>query len=140
MITVRFRGKTLYALNDIQVWVYGLPVREAGGGWSIQKESGSLAGVDPDTVDQWTGWHDANNVDLYVNDVCKGLGIVRFWPEYGLFGFEHVGYGRAHDPSKPLGSTGSSTSYRPYTWKSYRPGKIQIIGNIHDDPTLGERR
>lgn len=48
------------------------------------------------------------------------VGPVMFDPAYGCYGIGKNG--------KLVGSSGSSTRYKPYTWNSY--SKIRLIGNI----------
>lgn len=76
------------------------------------------------------GKYDKDLNEIEVGDVLKVkvcgkkrfyYGTVKFFPEYGIYAVaEKVG-----DVERPLGSSGSSTNYKPYNWKSY--SLIEII-------------
>jgi hypothetical protein len=86
MIT-KYRAMTLYATENH--YVYGFPVKETGGGYSMQIESlnGGLSfvGIDSKTLSRFTEFFDIKNNEVYENDKVsieyelnksKGIGIV----------------------------------------------------------------
>ena len=92
-------------------------------------------------LEQFTGLKDKNGVDIYEGDIVKynKQNIeVRYFDNYGMFGL--VGSNnyasKVIDESKPMGSRGSSTSYKPYVLSDFYQKRIEIIGNIHENPEL----
>lgn len=96
--------------------------------------------------DQWTGLKDSKGVEIYEGDICrfsiKGRGItvvseMKFFPDYSMFAFSSVPhYYVTRKENKPMGSSGSSTPWKPYMPGSYK--YIEVIGNIHQNPELLE--
>lgn len=51
--------------------------------------------------------------------------VIKFFPEYGCFGLYEEGHYQSKE-GKPLGSSGSSTRYRPYNWKSWKAKRGRV--------------
>lgn len=109
--------------------------------------SGAINVTDDYELLEYTGIKDKNGLDVYEGDVLfaaiKGgftyTGPVKFFEEFGIFGIamvEKFKYNAAN-PGLPLGSSGSSTNYKPYNWKSYR--SIEVIGNIYETPDIYDK-
>lgn len=117
----------------------------------------ALAGIEGDYVKigwndadecklmQFTGLLDKNGKEIYEGDICKFYikghydeytSYIKYFEAYGMYGFSTVPhyYETTQNNNKPMGSSGSSTSWKPYLPNSYR--KIEIIGNIYQNPEL----
>lgn len=93
---------------------------------------------------EFVGIKDKSGTEVYEGDwlrvAIKGgwvtEGEVRRFIEYGLIGvarnrkWKYLSANR----DEPLGSSGSSTAFKPYLWNSYRT--IEVIGNIYQNPEL----
>lgn len=96
-------------------------------------------------VMQFTGLLDKNGKEIYEGDICKFyikghrgeyVSYIKYFEEYGMYGFSTVPhyYETTTNNNRPMGSSGSSTSWKPYLPNSYR--KIEIVGNIYENPNL----
>lgn len=97
-------------------------------------------------VMQYTGLSDRNGKEIYEGDVVrcaiKGgntyIGPIKYFQDFGIFGvamckpFKYL----SADANRPLGSSGSSTTYKAYNWHSYK--SIEVIGNIYENPELAD--
>lgn len=127
MRIIKFRGKKI----DNGEWLYGYYFKY-GDTHNIvpDRYSSKPFGyfyVHPETVGQFTGLNDKNGKEIYEGDICKlnfnysndKIGTVYF--EYGCFFV---------DDKHPSGNL---------PLRSFRESKdniIEIIGNIHDNPSL----
>ena len=118
---IKFRGKRL----DNGEWVYGNLVRYANGDAEIWEIFNPDIYTDcrdwviiPETVGQYTGLKDKNDVGIYEGDIVQNeLGEV-FLVEYVRFGYV-------------LKQTGEPWCKFPYEYDEY-----EVIGNKWDDPSL----
>ena len=118
---ILFRGKRL----DNGEWVYGNLVRYANGDAEIWEIFNPDIYTDcrdwviiPETVGQYTGLKDKNDVGIYEGDIVQNeLGEV-FLVEYVRFGYV-------------LKQTGEPWCKFPYEYDEY-----EVIGNKWDDPSL----
>lgn len=91
---------------------------------------------------QFTGLLDKDGVEVFEGDIVEvkfahgtKRSDVRFFADFGVFALSEVPNYYVTTPfDRPMGSSGSSTSYKPYTWKTYR--SIEVIGNIHQNSDL----
>ena len=135
MREIKFRGKTQY-----KEWVEGSylqtddntinpmqhrPLNLRHQIWSYWSGDWNMGGWDPmdvlpETVGQFTGLTDKNGKEIFEGDIYnmgdKNILYVVVWRDCGLIG-------------KQLGSTS-------YAGVEYWKEKIEIIGNIHDNPEL----
>lgn len=148
MKTIKFRAKRV----DNGDWVYGnlrndfykpdVKTREM---WTfievVNNEMGYVYPITviPGTVGQFSGMKDKNGVEIYEYDIAtlgKNPKVIKYFPKYGMFGFVGKSVYRQFDESEPMGSGGSSTRYKPYVLSEYYQKRMEIIGNIHDNPEL----
>lgn len=126
MREIKFRGKSI---NNGK-WIHGSLVGTdviAGGyakTWDDDLELDEWEKVDPETVGQYTGLRDANDVEIYEGDLIlyKGNKGKVFFDEVNMqfmFETEDGGYefcnGQVYDE-----------------WPEY--GTYEVIGNIYDNP------
>lgn len=129
MREILFRGKRV----DNGEWVYGSFLKQAGEciskdevapiEWWIYGMRGETALVDPKTVGQYTGLVDKYGTMLFEEDIIRDedgdIMVVKWQSEGAVFVLEPKPYVSVH-------------------FYSTLPSKIEIIGNIHDDPELLE--
>lgn len=89
---------------------------------------------------QYIGLKDKKGVEIYEGDIVKFKGKnheIKYWESYGMFGMSGVNlYSGGVDESKPMGSIGSSTKYKPYVLNTYYQKQIEVIGNIYENPEM----
>ena len=120
MRTIKFRGK-----RPDGSWNYGRSIRF--------KQNGEVyiqgASVDPQTVGQFTGLHDANGKDIYEGDILgtneKAIG----WVKGDVRGYCYdVVY--ANHPAGEKDWSLYDTVKHDYS------EQIKVVGNIYDNPEL----
>ena len=92
--------------------------------------------VIPETVCQWTGLLDKQGVKIFEGDIVifgKLFTAIKYFEKYGMFGLVGKSNYREFDENEPMGSGGSSTSYKPYVLSEYYQKRIEVVGNIHDN-------
>ena len=142
MREIKFRGKTQY-----KEWVEGSylqtddntnnpmqhrPLNLRHQIWSYWSGDWNMGGwspmdVLPETVSQFTGLTDKNGVKIFEGDIVKGISnnpfSMREWGEYAvIWGVDHWHI--------------KNTYFTLQELFNYCNNKIEIIGNIHDNPEL----
>lgn len=94
-------------------------------------------------VQQYIEYDDDFDNQIFEGDIIKAttrkgytiISFIKFFPKYGMYGLSEVPhYYNDKYGDRPLGSSGSSTPYKPYIWNSYR--SVEIIGNIFENKDL----
>lgn len=130
MREIIFRGKIIELCEYQGQWLEGFYAVENGKPFiAIPKENG-LNGFycDPETVGQYTGLKDKNNVDAFEGDivVCN---------QSGSYGISVIIYDNSAFYVMPLNGNILERTLWDY-W--YNDWDIEVIGNIHDNPELLE--
>ena len=118
MRQIKFRGKR----NDQDEWVFGDLIEENGGDTYIVQANiiqWKQFEVDPDTVSQFTGLTDKNGTEIYEGDVVQYEKVRIDWSKTirTIEKFE-IEYNDCANYNQDEAS------------------KLEIIGNIHDNPSL----
>lgn len=124
MREILFRGKLLK--ND--KWCFGNLDVKVNGVCIITPDDtplGVYGQVDPETVGQYTGLTDKNGTKIFEGDFCKdSLGHV-FVVEWDAKNARFIGYAK--------------TNGERYIIYIGREPKVEIIGNIHDNPDISKK-
>lgn len=126
---IKFRGKKLKDNS----WVYGLLTNDMKGHYRINFDPKIFSCVvKDDTIGQFTGLQDKNEKEIYEDDIMqittaldKYLFKVTWNEELGAWCLMMKGY--IKEGTKPLGE-----------WLGEYWDKIEVIGNIYDNPELME--
>lgn len=120
MRVIKFRGK-----RPDGSWNYGRSIRF--------KQNGEVyiqgASVDPQTVGQFTGLHDANGKDIYEGDILGTNEKVIGWIKGDVRGYCYDVVYVNHPAGEKYWSLYD-------TVKHDYPEQIEVIGNIYDNPEL----
>ena len=148
---ILFRGKRI----DTGEWVEGayFPAKDGAlictniaAGTPVDETAMCIAwSVDPDTVGQYTGLTDKNGKKIFEGDILREPAKID-WEKKNFVGFEvfwhdndscdrHIGWqmNRLHFYGSLSGADIYPISFRP-EWTS----RMEVIGNIHDNPELLE--
>jgi len=135
MREIEFKAKRLH----INEWVFGsLYVRTVDNivkYYIIENVNRPWRRVTPETVCQWTGLLDKHGAKIFDGDIVifgKLFTAIKYFEKYGMFGLVGKSKYREFDENEPMGSGGSSTSYKPYVLSEYYQKRIEVVGNIHD--------
>ena len=117
---IRFRGK--YKTKDNEGWVYGVPI-EKYMIYGMEYNEFYYIEVLPETVGQFTGQTDKNNVEIYKDDILrdeKGRRFVVTW-------------------NNDIGSWVNKPINKELSYPCFNVGTVkglEKLGNIHDNPEL----
>lgn len=131
MREIKFRGK----LIDNNKWAYGDLLHESNcvsicrpGWYSIE--------IAPETIGQYTGLKDENDVEIYENDIVEfsykdtNYIVKIFWDKNDLtYKIEYLS-------KSNLNFCNSATLYKSQKKSALENLKIKVIGNIYDNPEL----
>lgn len=122
-------GNLLHA-NDNGIHSYYIPVYNDKFGTIedehdniLSIEYGTFFKVDPATVGQYTGLKDKNGKKIFEGDIwdCNGcIGVIKWVEEVCSFEANYVMHGIEYANAV----------------SDYRAAKVEVIGNIHDNPEL----
>ena len=131
MRTIKFRGKRV----DNGEWVYGDLVHFSNGEACILPEDGEWRHrlIIPDSVGQFTGWHDADGKEIYEGDVLDVLYTIHVERENVcvVFGNNEV----ERTPGFYFSDNGTNECDHTWDFREFLPDR-KVIGNIHDNPEL----
>jgi uncharacterized phage protein (TIGR01671 family) len=133
MREILFRGKRL----DNGEWAEGAYLNDRDGAFYIcpaasditygdngnRRRIGCWYKVDPATVGQFTGLEDKNGKKIFEGDIwdCSGcIGVIKWVDEVCSFEANYVMHGIEYANAV----------------SDYRAAKVEVIGNIHDNPEL----
>jgi len=133
MREIKFRGK-----SDLFGWVYGSYAIIDGSchifeekdltedGHHIRQDSDRPTWVDPNTIGQYTGLKDADGKEIYEGDIVRYRLTDERYKKNPRFTNIPIHY----DESQARFEAGS------IYWDTLRSNKIEVIGNIHDNPEI----
>jgi len=121
MREIKFRGKTKEG-----EWVYGYVDATAYKDLVVIHSVATTYTVLPDTIGQYTGLKDANGNEIYEGDIVR----------YRLTDERYKKNPRYSN--LPIHYDGSQARFEAGNiyWDTLRSYKVEVIGNIHDNPEL----
>jgi uncharacterized phage protein (TIGR01671 family) len=147
MEQIKFRGKR----KDNGEWIYGYFVMIKNAYFIIEHEDNLCFGdmyssdlvdmfssniVNPDTIGQYTGTKDKNDVEIYENDIIEfsykdtNYIVKIFWDKNDLtYKIEYLS-------KSNLNFCNFATLYKSQKKSALEKSKIKVIGNIYDNPEL----
>lgn len=141
--TINFRGKRI----DTGEWVYGDLIENQGRYYiyydtsdtTLENEDDTIIvlaeEVDPDTVGQYTGLKDRNGKDVWEGDIVKTPLLDPIFGDVLSDAFDNVAIS-FHNGSFVVAYYNGR--HKIYLQDLY--DKIEVIGNIHDNPKLLEEK
>lgn len=118
---IKFRGKSV--LND--EWIYGDLVHRINSPKTISPVQINGIGVKEDTVGQFTGLFDKNGKEIYEGDIIEGFDIII-----------EVWY--SEDRACFIAEMKEPQNCMVDILGGYDTGRMEIIGNIYDNPDLNK--
>lgn len=129
MRIIKFRGKR--ELND--VWAYGEPHVHTALSPHVYTIINEI--VKPDTIGQFTGLYDKNGTEIYDGDILQFTSVlfrkkyiyqVKMLDDTSILTLEKKGFNPEFDGYQAF----------PYNWFNNRKNRIEVIGNVYDNPEL----
>lgn len=134
MKEIKFRGKTYDGK-----WIYGYCYKVQSFfnlqfNWFIRNDYQTDNMIVPETLGQFTGLRDKNNVEIYEGDICKGN---KYSDENELFVIKYGKYKTSDWKEKYISNTYQFGWYAEYLKTKEQvhlvsPNGVEIIGNIFD--------
>lgn len=134
MKEIKFRGKTYDGK-----WIYGYCYKVQSFfnlqfNWFIRNDYQTDNMIIPETLGQFTGLRDKNNVEIYEGDICKGN---KYSDENELFVIKYGKYKTSDWKEKYISNTYQFGWYAEYLKTKEQvhlvsPNGVEIIGNIFD--------
>ena len=138
MREIKFRGKRV--VNG--EWVYGYYEETVNNGnhfYWINVLNGDFNDVIPETVGQYTGLKDKNGVEIYEGDIVTSGHLVTYSTGRGRW-FSDVGVVRHDTRNGCLIIDNDDGRPKRLTVKVIKDNRVQVIGNISDNPELMEEK